>query len=107
MPFLRSLESLRHDVRYALRTLHKSPGFTIVAIGALAIGIGANTAIFSLVDAVRAHALPYSDSSQLVVLWGTVLRARLERRGASYPDYLDWRARSKSFEDIAGPTPRR
>src|SRR3981189_2221320 len=75
---------------YALRTLRKSPGFTIVAVLALAIGIGANTAIFSLIDAIREKALPYKDPSTLVELWGTVVRAKIERRGASYPDYLDW-----------------
>ena len=95
------LETLRQDVRYALRTLRKSPGFTIVAVLALAIGIGANTAIFSLIDAIREKALPYKDPSTLVELWGNVVRAKVERRGASYPDYLDWRARSKSFEDVA------
>src|SRR6185503_6888729 len=95
------LETLWQDVRYAARTLRKSPGFTVVAVLALAIGIGANTAIFSLVDAVRARALPYKDPSGLVQLWGNVQRARVERRGNSYPDFLDWRAQSKSFEDIA------
>jgi len=95
------LETLWQDVRYAVRTLRKSPGFTVVAVLALAIGIGANTAIFSLVDAVRARALPYKDPSGLVQLWGNVQRARVERRGNSYPDFLDWRAQSKSFEDIA------
>ncbi|HMJ82515.1 MAG TPA: ABC transporter permease, partial [Vicinamibacterales bacterium] len=96
-----SLESFRQDIRYALRTLRKSPGFTFVAVFALAVGIGGNTAIFSLVDAIRAKALPYRDPDQLVQLWGNVQRTRVERRGASYPDYLDWRAESKSFEDIA------
>src|SRR5262245_47825682 len=96
-----SLESLWQDVRFAFRTLRKSPGFTLVAVLALAIGIGGNTAIFSLVDAVRARALPYHDPERLVQLWGNVLRARVERRGASYPDYLDWRAQAKSFEDMA------
>jgi putative ABC transport system permease protein len=96
-----SLESFRQDIRYALRTLRKSPGFTFVAVFALAVGIGGNTAIFSLVDAIRSRALPYPDPDQLVQLWGNVQRARVERRGASYPDYLDWRAQSKSFEDIA------
>ena len=95
------LETLLQDVRYALRTLRRSPGFTIVAVLALAIGIGANTAIFSLVDAMRAHALPYPDPSRLVELWGHVLRVKVERRGNSYPDFLDWRAQSKSFEDMA------
>jgi putative ABC transport system permease protein len=96
-----SLESFRQDVRYTLRTLRKSPGFTFVAVFALAVGIGGNTAIFSLVDAIRSKALPYPDPDRLVQLWGNVQRTRVERRGASYPDYLDWRAQSKSFEDIA------
>jgi predicted permease len=96
-----AFESFRQDVRYALRTLRKAPGFTFVAVFALAVGIGGNTAIFSLVDAIRAESLPYPDPDRLVQLWGNVQRARVERRGASYPDYLDWRAQSKSFEDIA------
>src|SRR6266498_4353117 len=96
-----SFESFRQDVRYALRTLRKSPGFTFVAVFALAVGIGGNTAIFSLIDAMRARALPYHDSERLVQLWGNVQRVKVERRGASYPDYLDWRAQSKSFEDVA------
>src|SRR5262245_13897923 len=96
-----SFESLRQDVRFAIRTLRKSPGFTVVAVLALAIGIGGNTAIFSLVDAIRARALPYKDPDRLVQLWGNVMRARVERRGASYPDYLDWRRLAKSFDDMA------
>jgi predicted permease len=95
------LETLWQDVRFALRTLRKSPGFTVVAVLALAIGIGGNTAIFSLIDAVRSRALPYKDPDALVQLWGNVVRARVERRGNAYPDFLDWRARSKSFEDMA------
>ncbi|HEY7287248.1 MAG TPA: ABC transporter permease [Vicinamibacterales bacterium] len=94
-------ENLRQDVRFALRTMRKSPGFSIVAIAALAIGIGGNTAIFSMVDAIRARAMPYGHPDRLVQLWGNVTRAKVERRGASYPDYLDWRAQAKSFDDIA------
>src|SRR5436189_758516 len=80
-----SFESFRQDVRYALRTLRKAPGFTFVAAFALAVGIGGNTAIFSLIDAMRARALPYHDSERLVQLWGNVQRVKVERRGASYP----------------------
>jgi predicted permease len=101
-----SLESVRLDIHYALRSLRKSPGFAAVAIVALAIGIGGNTAIFSLVDAMRAQALPYKDAGQLVELIGNVQRAKVERRGDSYPDYLDWRAQAKSFVDIAAFDPQ-
>lgn len=96
-----SFESIVQDIRYALRSLRRSPGFAATAIAALAIGIGGNTAIFSLVDALRARALPFEDPARLVQLSGNVLRAKIERRGASYPDYLDWRAQSRSFEDMA------
>jgi len=96
-----SLDSSRQDIRYALRTLRRSPGFSVVAIGVLALGIAGNTAMFSLLDAVRLRALPYPDAEQLVVLWGNVMRTKLERRGASYPDFLDWRAQSTSFEGMA------
>src|SRR6478672_6717265 len=95
------LETLAQDVRYALRTLRRSPGFTLVAIFTLAVGIGSNTAIFSMLDAARARALPYRDPRQLVELWGNVQRARVERRGTSFPDFRDWRMRAKSFEEMA------
>jgi len=101
MSTVQMLETLAQDVRYALRTLRRSPGFSVVAVFALAVGIGGNTAIFSMLDAARTRALPYPDPAQLVQLWGNVQRARVERRGASYPDFLDWRARSHSFEDMA------
>ena len=96
-----SFESVRQDVRYALRTLRRAPAFTGVAVLALSLGIAGNTAMFSLVDAVRSRALPYRESDRLVVLWGNVMRAALERRGASYPDFIDWRAQATSFEGMA------
>jgi predicted permease len=96
-----TFESLRQDVRYALRTLGKAPGFTLVAVFALAVGIGANAAIYSLVDATGVRALPYPDADRLVLLWGNVQRTAIERRGASYPDFADWRAQAASFEDVA------
>jgi putative ABC transport system permease protein len=95
------VDDVMRDLRYTVRTLRRSPGFTSVAILALSIGIGANTAIFSLVDAAHARALPYKHSSELVELFGNVLRAKVERRGASFPDFQDWRAQSRSFEDMA------
>jgi predicted permease len=97
-----SFESIVQDIRYALRALRRTPGFSVVAVLVLAIGIGANTAIFSLVDALLVRGLPYPDPDRLVVLIGNVERAAgVERRGNSYPDHLDWRARSTSFDDMA------
>jgi putative ABC transport system permease protein len=96
-----SLESVRQDVRYTFRTLRRSPAFAGVAIVILALGMAGNTAIFSLVDAVRLRALPYAESDRLVILSGNVMRATLERRGASYPDFLDWRSQSTTFEGLA------
>jgi putative ABC transport system permease protein len=96
-----TLDSLRQDIWYAVRTIRRSPGFSVVAIGVLALGIAGNTAMFSLLDAVRLRALPYPDAERLVVLWGNVMRTTLERRGASYPDFVDWRAQSTLFEGMA------
>src|ERR1051326_665449 len=97
----RWIEALQQDTRYALRALSKSPGFTVVAVLTLALGIGANTAIFSVVDAVVLRPLPYKEPSRLVQLWGNVKRASGERRGASYPDYMGWRKQSNSFDGMA------
>jgi predicted permease len=95
------MDTLTQDIRFALRTFRKNPGFTAVALLTLALGIGANTAIFSVVNAVLIRALPYEQPESLVVLWGNVQRAVVERRGASRPDAADWRAQNRSFEDLA------
>ena len=95
------IETLGQDLRYAVRTLRKSPGFTLVAALTLALGIGANTAIFSVVNAVILRPLPYPEPSRLVELWGNVKRAKVERRGTSLPDYADWRDQNRSFEAMA------
>jgi putative ABC transport system permease protein len=96
-----SLESFVQDIRYALRSLRRSPGFAVVAIAVLALGIGANSAIFSLVNAVMLRGLPYPQSNRLVLLIGNVQRDTVERRGNSWPDYADWRQQSKSFDRMA------
>ncbi|HET7453780.1 MAG TPA: ABC transporter permease, partial [Thermoanaerobaculia bacterium] len=85
--------------RYAFRSLRKSPGFAAVAIATLALGIGANTAIFSVVDAVVLRPLPYRDPQRLVMLWER--RPKSDHVVASYPDFLDWRDRSRSFDGAA------
>ena len=86
------------DLRFAWRALWKSPTTTLGAMLALALGIGATTTMFGLLNAVALRPLPYPESDRLVELWGNVERAVIERRGTSIPDYLDWRAKSKSFD---------
>jgi putative ABC transport system permease protein len=90
------LEQFVQDVHYGLRTMARTPGFTAVAVVALALGIGANTAIFSVVNAVLLRPLPYRDPERLV----TVLR--LGRDPVSPANYLDWRDQSRSFDGMAG-----
>lgn len=86
------------DFRYAWRAIWKSPTTSIGAMLALALGIGATTTIFGLLNAVLLRPLPYPDADRLVEVWGTVQRQQVERRGTSYPDYFDWRDQAKSFD---------
>ena len=86
------------DLRYAWRALWKSPTTTLGAIIALALGIGATTTMFGMLNAVALRPLPYPESPRLVELWGNVERQVVERRGTSIPDYLDWKAKSRSFD---------
>jgi predicted permease len=94
------MDTLLKDIRYGIRTLTKSPGFTIVAVVALTLGIGANTAIFSIVNSVLLRPLPYSDPSRLVQLWeANVAKARNEIP-ASYPNFADWRDQNHVFDQV-------
>ena len=92
------------DLQYALRTLIKSPGFTIVAVLTLALGIAANTAIFSAVDAVLLHPLPFPHPEQLVDIAKTMPMFELFKSQSSTLDFLDYRAQSKAFSDMAAIT---
>src|SRR5712692_3466366 len=93
------LEQLFGDMRFAARTLRKSPGFTAVAVLTLALGIGANTAIFSVVKAVLLRSLPFKDPAHLVRVNESV--AKGGRSPVAYPNYLDWRAQNTVFQEMA------
>ena len=93
------LEHLAQDLKFALRLLRKSPGFAAIAVLTLALGIGANTAIFSFVYGVLLAPLPYNNPSQLIVLNETT--PRVGNVSVSYPNFQDWRAQSQSFSQMA------
>jgi predicted permease len=94
--------TLLQDLRFGLRTLRKSPGFTVIALFTLALGIGANTAIFSIVDAVMLKPLPFPDSDKLVFMASAFEKQGVTRNFAtSYADFLDWRSTAKSFTGMA------
>jgi putative ABC transport system permease protein len=94
------LEALMQDLRFGLRVLRKSPSFTAMAILTLALGIGANTAIFTLANTMIFQHLPVRASNRLVVIWINNMEHSWSRIGPSGQDYLDWKARTKSFEDL-------
>jgi putative ABC transport system permease protein len=93
------MRTLLKDLRYGARMLAKNPGFTFVAVASLALGIGANTAIFSVVNAVLLRPLPYPEADRLV--WMAERHEQIPTRWVSYPNFLDWRERSKSFEAMS------
>lgn len=95
------MQTLWQDLRYGARMLMKKPGFTLIAVLTLALGIGATTAIFSVVNAVLLRPLPYAEPEQLVAVGGTDARKPGVKESSSYPDFFDWRTRNQSFEAIA------
>jgi putative ABC transport system permease protein len=96
-----SLERMLQDARYAVRLLRRSPAFTLVAVATLGLGIGANTAIFSVVHGVLLRPLPFPDSGRIVALEPVITRPVRHAASGSYPDFVDWRSQSKSFEAMA------
>jgi len=96
------METIWQDVKYGTRMLRKNLGFTFVVVLTLALGISANTAIFSVVDALLLRPLPFQDPERLVVVWGT--RPEVGREEASLPDFADWRAQNMTFDALAAGT---
>jgi putative ABC transport system permease protein len=95
------METLLQDIRFGVRVLRKSPGFTAVAVIALALGIGGNTAIFSAVNAVILRPLPYAAPDRLVFVRETSWQPSTKGTTASWPNYADWRDQSSTFEGLA------
>src|SRR2546427_977853 len=97
------METLWNDLRYGVRMLLKSPGFTVVAVLTLALGIGANTALFSVVNGVLLNPLPFPEPNQLATLYAN--RVHLERASISYPNFLDWQRENHTFVSMAAFRP--
>ncbi|HEU5409449.1 MAG TPA: ABC transporter permease, partial [Candidatus Acidoferrales bacterium] len=95
------MTSAFQDIRYALRTLAKSPGFAAIAILTLALGIGANTAIFSVVDTVLLKPLHYKSPDRLAMVWESLPRANVSHNVVSPPNFLDWQQENRCFSDMA------
>jgi predicted permease len=98
----RPLEELGRDVRYAFRTLAAAPAFTIAVVATLAIGIGATTAVFSVVNGVLLRALPYPNADRIAVIWETDSNSGTTREPGSLADYFDYAASTHAFTNIAG-----
>src|SRR5574341_1023902 len=90
---------LLQDVRYGVRTLRQSPGFTLVAVFALALGIGANTAMFGVVNAVLLRPVSYPEPDRLLTLYSS--GRGFHQGSVSYPNFLDWQRSTRSFQDLA------
>jgi predicted permease len=99
------VETLWHDLCFAARMLRKNPGFAVVAVLTLALGIGVNTAIFSIVESVLLRPLPFHDSDRLFAVWTKAKEQGADRAGTSMPEFEDYQSQSHSFEYLANLLP--
>ncbi|HVG31968.1 MAG TPA: ABC transporter permease [Pyrinomonadaceae bacterium] len=99
------MRTLLQDLRYGVRMLLKRPSFTFIAVLTLALGIGANTAIFSVINGVLLRPLPFSEADRLVRVYEKRLKLGRVRNSVSAPDFIDWRSQNRVFEDIAAYAP--
>jgi putative ABC transport system permease protein len=95
------MSTMAQDLRYAARTLRQSPGFTIAAAMTLALGVGANTAIFAVVNAVMLRPLPYDHADRLVRIWESNTAVNRPTSSVSHPNFLDWRVEATAFDALA------
>lgn len=95
------MQNLSQDIRFAFRIMLKSRGFTAVAVLTLALGIGANTAIFSVVNTVLLRPLPYKDADRLRMLWETNLQKQMKQSNVSGPNFMDWKSQNSTFDNMA------
>src|SRR5262245_21921710 len=95
------MEKLWRDFRYGLRMLVKHPGFTLVAVITLALGVGANTAIFSVVNGVLLNPLPYHEPDNLMGVMESQPKNNLGQQPVSFPNFSDWKEQNRAFEQLA------
>jgi putative ABC transport system permease protein len=98
------MRTLAQDLRYGFRMLARRPGFTLIAVLALAVGIGANTAVFTVIRGVLWRPLPFRDPGRLVTIWESNIKADAPKESSSPLNFKDWRAQNQCFEDMAAMT---
>src|SRR5262245_10704351 len=95
------MDQLISDIRYAVRNLIKRPGFTLIAVATLALGIGANSCIFSAINALLLKPLPLADQDRVMTIWDKNPSRGVEHNEVTMANYLDWKAQNQSFDQLA------